>query len=223
MRLQRQTAARASTRRVGSPPKTGDKRLPGHGVFGNCLCRVVFHGGAGFCTWEGPWGSGRGPGLVTCSSLPLRCPGRASLPGGGQLRLRGSDLQDSPPSPPLPIPAPSRRAAGLSPEPVPPWGCRHNRVPSGRTTEVRRMRCHGSYRMATIARETELAAALRWASPSGNFVGAGMVPNHPHLRARCAFPIPARHPGAPFPDAPPGRGGGVPGVQRRRFAFTEHL
>lgn len=104
-----------------------------------------------------------------------------SLQPGGQLHLRVL----SPRSPFFPL-SPSAgfhpSAALMHPSiltlqgpsvPVPPRGLRHKRIPLGRKTrltEVRRTQCHSSYRMATIARETELSTALHRASPSGNFI-----------------------------------------------------
>lgn len=178
----------------------------------------------GLCTWGGRW---RGGARALCWSLPPRHPRDAVAAGRGWLYPR-AQTPSSLPSSPLPIsgdpsvPEASRRRA-------PRCWC----LPGGSDTttfpweekmclsEVRRTQCHSSYRMATIARETELSTAPRWASPSGNFSEARTVPNSLRLRPCRAFParFSALRRRAPFPAISTAQAGRVPAAPHlhRRF------
>lgn len=172
----------------------------------------------GLCTWGGRW---RGSARAPCWSLPPRHPRDAVAAGWGRLYPRAQ-------TPALSL-RPLSPLAGTHPSPSVPEASRRRAprcrcLPGGSDTtafpweekmclsEVRRTQCHSSYRMATIARETELSTAPRWASPSGNFIEARTVPNSLRLRPCRAFP-------ARFSAISTAQAGQVPGAPHlhRRF------
>lgn len=75
-----------------------------------------------------------------------------------------------------------------------------------------------SYRMATIARETELSSA---APPSGDFSQARMVPSHLCPCACPAFPFSSPH--GSFPRDFHQAGWEGPGMQHGHFTSIDHL